>query len=62
MASSSGIAKPCPECGANPAAEFKPFCSKACADRDLNRWLTGRYVIQSADMPGDDADDDSAEG
>ncbi len=22
-----------------------PFCSKRCADIDLNRWLTGRYAI-----------------
>jgi len=35
---------------ADPA--FRPFCSKRCANVDLQRWLTGGYVI-----PGD-ADDD----
>ena len=49
-------AKPCPECGkpANPAT--KPFCSPRCRDVDLNRWLSGRYVI-----PGRDTDPEDAE-
>ena len=35
----------CPVCG-KPANEgTKPFCSKRCADVDLNRWLKGSYVI-----------------
>ena len=25
--------------------EYRPFCSKACADIDLSRWLGGRYVV-----------------
>jgi len=38
----------CPTC-AKPATEaFKPFCSKRCADIDLNRWLKGGYVIPAA--------------
>jgi len=24
--------------------KFRPFCSKRCADVDLNRWLSGAYV------------------
>jgi endogenous inhibitor of DNA gyrase (YacG/DUF329 family) len=37
--------KRCPECGkpTNPATQ--PFCSKRCRDVDLNRWLSGSYVI-----------------
>ena len=23
----------------------RPFCSRRCADVDLNRWLSGAYVI-----------------
>ena len=48
-----GSAKPCQECGkpANPAT--LPFCSPRCRDVDLNRWLSGSYVI-----PGRDDDDD----
>ena len=49
-------AKPCPECGkpANPAT--LPFCSPRCRDVDLNRWLSGSYVI-----PGKETDPEDAE-
>ena len=26
-------------------AEYRPFCSRKCADIDLSRWLEGRYVV-----------------
>ena len=43
----------CPICG-NPADEkYKPFCSKRCADVDLNRWLSGVYVIHTDERPED---------
>jgi endogenous inhibitor of DNA gyrase (YacG/DUF329 family) len=42
-------AKKCPICGKPPVDAFKPFCSKRCADVDLNRWLTGNYVIPARD-------------
>jgi endogenous inhibitor of DNA gyrase (YacG/DUF329 family) len=35
----------CPICGRPPQARFKPFCSSACADIDLSRWLKGSYAI-----------------
>ena len=35
----------CPICGKPVAATFKPFCSKRCADVDLNRWLSGVYAV-----------------
>jgi len=38
----------CPTCGKPAAEEFKPFCSKRCADIDLNRWLKGGYIIPGA--------------
>ena len=25
--------------------KFRPFCSKRCADVDLNRWLSGVYAV-----------------
>jgi len=46
---------PCPICGKPPAAEYRPFCSKRCADVDLQRWLSGRYAI-----PGEEAQDEDA--
>jgi len=35
----------CPICGKMTADRFRPFCSKRCADVDLNRWLSGVYAI-----------------
>ena len=38
-------AKPCPICGKPRSEKYVPFCSKRCADIDLNKWFTGRYAI-----------------
>ncbi len=35
----------CPICGKPTAPAYTPFCSKRCADVDLQRWLSGRYAI-----------------
>jgi uncharacterized protein len=37
--------KVCPICGQAMQLRYKPFCSKRCADVDLNRWLTGKYAV-----------------
>jgi hypothetical protein len=29
--------------------EFRPFCSRKCSKIDLNRWLSGRYVIPATE-------------
>ncbi len=51
--------KKCPICGKPTVDQFKPFCSKRCADIDLNRWLTGNYVIPARDdEPLEDGDDE----
>ena len=36
---------PCPLCGKMSVHQFRPFCSKRCADVDLNRWLSGVYAV-----------------
>jgi endogenous inhibitor of DNA gyrase (YacG/DUF329 family) len=41
----SAKAPKCPICGKPAMQEYRPFCSKACADIDLSRWLGGRYVV-----------------
>ncbi|WEK03268.1 MAG: DNA gyrase inhibitor YacG [Candidatus Devosia phytovorans] len=47
----------CPICGRATVEEWKPFCSKRCADVDLNRWLSDSYVIPARDdEPRDDGD------
>lgn len=35
----------CPICGKPTAADYRPFCSRRCADVDLGRWLNESYRI-----------------
>ena len=49
-------AKSCPVCGKPQDEKLHPFCSKRCADVDLNRWLSGSYAI-----PAKDAEDEDGE-
>lgn len=37
----------CPICGRPASVEFRPFCSKRCADVDLHRWLGEGYRVPS---------------
>ena len=44
----------CAQCRKNPvSAEYRPFCSKRCADVDLGKWLNEGYAI-----PGPPVEDD----
>ena len=47
-------AKKCPICGKPATEAVEPFCSERCRDVDLNRWLSGSYVIPG--KPEDDQD------
>ena len=51
--------KSCPICREPSAAEHAPFCSRACKDRDLLRWLGEGYHI--AGPPADPGGVDSEE-
>ncbi len=50
------MSKTCPICDAPNEEQYRPFCSKRCADVDLGRWMSGRYAIPTAeeDAPDDD--------
>ncbi len=39
----------CPLCKAPTDKAYRPFCSRACADRDLLNWIDGRYSVPSTD-------------
>lgn len=39
----------CPVCRTPAEPTYHPFCSKRCADVDLNRWLKGNYAIAGAE-------------
>lgn len=49
----------CPICGRPAEPEVRPFCSKRCADVDLQRWLSNRYAIPAADDDSRPDDEDS---
>ena len=40
----------CPICQKDSVPQYRPFCSKRCADVDLARWLRGDYVIPGAPL------------
>lgn len=46
----------CPICARPTHADYRPFCSRRCADVDLARWLNGAYAIPVEE----DDDEDSA--
>ena len=54
-------AEKCPTCGQPATIASRPFCSKRCADVDLNRWLTGRYAIPAIEDDEDKDDGDLPE-
>ena len=43
----------CPICRKPAHPDYRPFCSRRCANVDLGRWLTGGYAI-----PTDEAEDE----
>ena len=51
----------CPICGKPAVPDYRPFCSRRCADVDLGRWLTEGYRMpaesedEAEDMPPDDS-------
>lgn len=47
----------CPICGKPTVQEYRPFCSRRCADIDLGRWLGGEYHISTPEPPPGGADD-----
>jgi uncharacterized protein len=45
----------CPICNRPAEADFRPFCSRRCANLDLQRWLRGAYAVPAVE-------DESEEG
>ncbi len=45
----------CPICGVETQNEqYRPFCSKHCADVDLGRWFNGSYAVKAEEMDEED--------
>jgi endogenous inhibitor of DNA gyrase (YacG/DUF329 family) len=45
---------PCPICRKPSVEAYRPFCSKRCADVDLNRWFSGAYVVAGKEEEDED--------
>ena len=43
----------CAVCARPVDDRYRPFCSRRCADVDLQRWLTGRYAVPAVEDDGD---------
>ncbi len=48
----------CRICGKPAQQEYRPFCSRRCADIDLSHWLNGAYV-SSRPLAEEDLSDDA---
>ena len=46
----------CPICRKPAVADYRPFCSRRCADVDLARWFRADYVVPGPDLTSDDPD------
>lgn len=44
----------CPECQRESSRATYPFCSVRCKEVDLNRWLSGEYVIPGPQLSDED--------
>ncbi|MBX9945980.1 MAG: DNA gyrase inhibitor YacG [Reyranella sp.] len=44
----------CSICEKTGTAEFRPFCSKRCANVDLGRWLKEGYRVETDEAPADE--------
>jgi endogenous inhibitor of DNA gyrase (YacG/DUF329 family) len=56
MAEATSKTSACPICGRPVDPAVKPFCSKRCADIDLNRWLSGVYAVPVTEEEDEDGE------
>ncbi|MEM0929299.1 MAG: DNA gyrase inhibitor YacG [Pseudomonadota bacterium] len=52
---------PCPICNKAADTDYTPFCSKRCADVDLNRWLSGGYAVPGIEDDSEGAGDNPSQ-
>jgi len=43
------MSRACAICAKPQVEAYRPFCSKRCADVDLQRWFTGRYAVPAVE-------------
>lgn len=47
----------CPICRGAATPQYRPFCSKRCADIDLARWFGGDYAVPVVELDEKDLDE-----
>ena len=57
---SDPVVRTCVRCDKPMDPAYRPFCSKRCADIDLQKWLTGSYAIPVVET--DDESDGPEDG
>lgn len=48
------MTRPCPICDKPMAERYRPFCSRRCADVDLQRWFADSYSLSGSVGPADE--------
>lgn len=51
----------CPICKEPTDPDYRPFCSRRCADVDLGRWMNGVYAVPAAEEEDPDEENVAAE-
>ena len=46
----------CPMCKKETAQQYRPFCSKRCADLDLGKWFNGDYASAAEEIEPEEAE------
>ena len=54
MSERNPATKSCPICSKPAVEKLRPFCSRRCANVDLNRWLSGVYAVPVKDEEDED--------
>ena len=62
MSERTPTTSPCPICSKPAVEKFRPFCSRRCANVDLNRWLSGVYAVPVVEEDASAAADAAAAG
>ncbi|GBR67841.1 DNA gyrase inhibitor YacG [Gluconobacter kanchanaburiensis] len=52
----------CPICHRPTDPQFRPFCSRHCADVDLGRWFNGSYRVPSFRQDNDEEQNEYHDG
>jgi len=47
----------CPICRKEARPEFRPFCSRRCADIDLGRWFSEQYAVLAEPVERDEKEE-----